>query len=110
MKVVAIAAFLLTMQAAAQSSGEKVEATASATAPSGGDEKCLKCHESISALLNRKVIHPAVDFGCTTCHIDHQAAAGAKGQARHYLTEPQPSLCSQCHDFKDKTLVAAHHG
>src|SRR6516225_10147738 len=74
---------------------------------------CLKCHEPILALLKKKVIHPAVEMGCATCHADHQAAGtkpDAKARAAHYLNTPQPELCATCHDTKDKALAAAHRG
>src|SRR5215467_5323188 len=89
---------------------EKLSPVSAAISENAG---CLKCHESILALLKKKVIHPAVDMGCATCHADHQAAGAEpdpKARAAHYLNASQPELCATCHDTKDKALAAAHRG
>ena len=71
---------------------------------------CLMCHEPLS---KGKVVHPAIQMGCPTCHtaidaskIPHKTTNKiAKG-----LSSKQPDLCFNCHDktkFQKKTVHAA---
>lgn len=74
------------------------------------DVDCLMCHEKIS---KEKVVHPALQMGCPTCHtaidakdIPHKKTNNiAKG-----LSSEQPDLCFNCHDktrFSKKTVHPA---
>lgn len=77
--------------------------------PGASEESpCLKCHASVRAAIARKTVHAAVTIGCESCHEDHRKAGGAAKKEQHYLTAAQAELCATCHDYKDKTLVAAH--
>ena len=71
---------------------------------------CLMCHEPLS---KEKVVHPAIQMGCPTCHtavdaskIPHKKTNKiAKG-----LSSEQPDLCFNCHDktkFEKKTVHPA---
>lgn len=71
---------------------------------------CIMCHEALS---KEKVVHPALQMGCPTCHTGIDAAeiphkktnTIAKG-----LSSEQPDLCYGCHDkskFTKKTVHAA---
>ena len=71
---------------------------------------CLKCH---GKLKKEKVVHAALDMGCTSCHtgvdaktVPHKIkVTGSKG-----LSAAQPDLCYGCHDkalFSKKTVHAA---
>ena len=112
LRVLTLLALLVSTSGAAQQLGNSLPSlTQSPAAPANASDntRCLKCHETISALLKKKDVHPAVEIGCLVCHLDHQAAA-AKSPQGHYLLSPQPSLCSSCHDTEDKALIAAHRG
>ncbi|MGE5238657.1 MAG: cytochrome c3 family protein [Chloroflexota bacterium] len=69
---------------------------------------CLSCHED---LKKEKVVHPAVDMGCATCHsaidatdIPHKKTNNiAKG-----LSAEQPDLCYNCHDKAKFTKATVH--
>ncbi len=59
---------------------------------------CLQCHPD---LREHKVIHPALDMGCTACHagldvsdIPHKVTNGV---TKGLMAEP-PDLCFNCHD------------
>lgn len=72
---------------------------------------CLKCHSPIQAALQKKVVHAAVEMGCSTCHINHRAAPRAGGpKVPRYLNAGQPDLCLTCHEAKDEKTAAAHRG
>ena len=82
-----------------------VKADAYAAAPD-----CIMCHK---ALTKDKVVHPAVQMGCTVCHsavdasdVPHKITNKiAKG-----LSAEQPELCFGCHDkmrLKKKVVHAA---
>lgn len=71
---------------------------------------CIECHED---LAKAKVVHAALEMGCTSCHgaidagdVPHKKTnKSAKG-----LSSEQPQLCYDCHDkakFTKKTVHAA---
>ena len=69
------------------------------TAPAA--ETCLKCH---AAFKKAKVVHPAVEMGCGSCHEKPHAN---KKKADLSLTAKVPDLCFTCHDksgFTKKTI------
>jgi len=74
------------------------------------DPDCLMCHEQ---LAGEKVVHAAVQMGCTTCHsaIDATDIPHKKtNNIEKGLSEDQPDLCYGCHDksmFTKKTVHAA---
>ncbi len=78
------------------------------TTHSEAEEKCLDCH---SDKLQKKVVHPAVDIGCTSCHsaldaskvphrITNSLDYGLKAKGR--------TLCFSCHDKEPYTHKNIH--
>jgi predicted CXXCH cytochrome family protein len=51
---------------------------------------CFDCHDR--SLFSKKLVHPAIGMGCTSCHNPH-ASKNAK-----LLTSEPPDLCYACHD------------
>jgi predicted CXXCH cytochrome family protein len=61
-------------------------------------ELCLKCHKDPTRSPEGgewAVPHPALDDGCTACHLPHQGAAS------RLLAKPQRELCAGCHEDKN---------
>jgi len=59
---------------------------------------CVGCHE---ALTKEKVVHPALQMGCTTCHSAVDASDvphKIKNKIAKGLSAEQPELCFGCHD------------
>lgn len=70
-----------------------VLASLAAAAAKAEQADCIGCHR---ALTETKVVHAAVNMGCTTCHAQLDAAVvphRTKGPA-----VPPPALCYECHD------------
>ncbi len=62
-----------------------------------GSDICYECHEA-SAFEN-KVVHGALEEGCTGCHNPHSSNKGK------LLLSPAPELCYKCHDkFEGKVV------
>jgi predicted CXXCH cytochrome family protein len=78
--------------------------------PAYGEANCLSCHEALS---KGKVVHPALQMGCTTCHsaIDANELPHKKtSKTARGLSSEQPDLCYGCHDkakFTQKNVHAA---
>jgi predicted CXXCH cytochrome family protein len=53
-------------------------------------ELCYGCHDR--SMFEKKVVHPALGMGCTSCHNPH-ASKNAK-----LLKDEPPVLCYGCHD------------
>lgn len=74
------------------------------------DVDCLMCHEQ---LQKEKVVHPAMQMGCPTCHsaIDAKEVPHKKtNKIAKGLSAEQPDLCFNCHDkgkFSKKTVHPA---
>jgi predicted CXXCH cytochrome family protein len=74
------------------------------------EAECVKCH---AALAREKVVHPALQMGCPTCHTDIDTTAvphKVKGKVAKGLSAAQPDLCFTCHDkatFTQKTVHPA---
>jgi len=51
---------------------------------------CYGCHNK--GLFTKKVIHPALGMGCTTCHNPHAS------NAESLLVKPVGKLCLTCHE------------
>jgi predicted CXXCH cytochrome family protein len=70
--------------------------------PAASEPLCLDCHPD---KREGKVVHPAIDMGCSSCHVgNHQ---GEKPAPK--LTTTVPDLCFTCHDktaFDKKVLHA----
>lgn len=69
---------------------------------------CLTCHR---ALAERKVVHAAVNIGCTACHSELETAAvphKIKGKLAKGLAGPPPGLCYGCHDSKSFEGKSTH--
>jgi len=75
-----------------------------------GEVDCLMCHEQLS---KEKVVHPALQMGCPTCHsaIDAKDVPHKKtNNIPRGLSSGQPDICFSCHDkgiFTKKTVHAA---
>lgn len=71
---------------------------------------CLMCHDQ---LQKEKVVHPAIQMGCPTCHsaIDAKDIPHKKtNKIAKGLSAEQPDLCYNCHDkskFTKKTIHPA---
>ncbi len=82
----------------------------SLAAASDQEIDCLKCH---AKLKRGKVVHPALDMGCPTCHtgIDAKTVPHKKtNNAARGLSGEQPDLCYGCHDkamFSKKNMHPA---
>lgn len=64
---------------------------------------CLKCHNSKNT---GKVVHPAIEMGCSSCH----STPHKNEKPELSLSEEVPGLCFQCHDdsgFKKKSIHTA---
>lgn len=67
---------------------------------SAADPDCLACH---APLIEKKVVHPAVQMGCPACHTDLDASViphKVKGKIAKGLSAEAPELCMGCHDKK----------
>ncbi len=80
------------------------------TAASNQEIDCLKCH---AKLKSEKVIHPALEMGCTACHTGLDARTvphKVTNKIANGLSGQQPDLCYGCHDnamFTKKTVHPA---
>jgi predicted CXXCH cytochrome family protein len=68
---------------------------------------CLVCHQAKEEEFNKKVVHPPVEEGCTTCHDPHQSAKRfqLKGKGKGKSVS---SLCFNCHDETIFTKKVQH--
>jgi predicted CXXCH cytochrome family protein len=67
-------------------------------AAAAAEVDCLQCHDT---LKKGKVVHPAVEMGCPTCHTGVDAADvphKMKDKTPKGLSSDQPDLCYGCHD------------
>ena len=92
--VLAVSAYGATM------TGAKPAATTAVrlAAASNKEIDCLKCH---AKLKNGKVIHPALELGCTVCHTGINAKTvphKITNKTAHGLSSEPPDLCYGCHD------------
>ena len=71
---------------------------------------CLRCHDNITAQLNKRLVHAAVEFGCATCHETHKSEPQDEPEGIYHLTAAQPELCLTCHDLDGEEARAAHSG
>jgi len=53
-------------------------------------ELCYGCHDK--SMFEKKVVHPAVSMGCTTCHSPHASNTSP------LLIKTVPVLCKTCHE------------
>jgi predicted CXXCH cytochrome family protein len=74
-----------------------VAATAVLSLPVWAEEiDCLQCHKD---LTEGKVVHPAVQMGCGSCHSGVNASVVPhKFTGKLGLSAGPPALCFQCHD------------
>ena len=63
------------------------------------DGDCLRCH---AAVVQKKVVHGAVQMGCATCHPAMDAASPhrSKGTLPKGLSKDAVTLCYDCHERK----------
>jgi len=65
------------------------------------DLPCLRCHKSKGA---GKIVHPAVQMGCSSCHLSpHEEEAPSLA-----LSQDVPDLCFGCHDAAAFEGVSQH--
>ncbi len=65
------------------------------------ERQCLDCHKALRA---GKVVHPALEAGCPSCH----AAPHAKKKPELSLVSAPPDLCFNCHDKAVFTKKVQH--
>ena len=58
---------------------------------------CYECHDAPA--FGQKVVHEALEEGCTGCHNPHSS------KNSKLLSSPAPELCYECHDKFEGTLV-----
>jgi predicted CXXCH cytochrome family protein len=64
------------------------------------DVDCTQCHAD---LINKKVVHAAVQMGCRTCHAEIDVSVvphKSKGKFAKGLPAEPPALCNTCHESK----------
>ncbi len=67
---------------------------------------CLECHKD---LTEGKVVHPAVQMGCQSCHTGVDATSVPhKFADKLGLSAQPPDLCFQCHDKAQFTKKVQH--
>jgi predicted CXXCH cytochrome family protein len=69
---------------------------------------CLTCHEE---LKKQKVVHAALEMGCTACHTGIDAKSvphSITGTLSKGLSADPPGLCFGCHDKAPFTLKKTH--
>lgn len=78
--------------------------------PSGAQSEnlCLTCHDKGLKTPEHGSRHAALETGCDTCHQTHKVGDPGKTEFAFHLTKAVPALCLDCHDAKEKTLIAAH--
>jgi len=72
------------------------------------DAKCMECHDDI---FEEKVIHGALEKGCSTCHTQLDAATRphkSTGALPHGLKAKEPEICLSCHE-KEKFRKKSTH-
>lgn len=62
---------------------------------------CLECHKSKKT---GKVVHPAVEMGCSLCHLSPHK----EEKPELSLTSDMPGLCYQCHDRAGFQKTSVH--
>lgn len=63
-----------------------------------GDNPCLMCHADVAG---KKVLHPALDMGCESCHAKLDTSVmphKVRGKVAKGLSAEVPGLCFGCHD------------
>jgi predicted CXXCH cytochrome family protein len=76
----------------------------------GGDD-CRRYQDPHTLDLEKKYVHPALDKGCTACHLDCDKVppgGDRKGLPEFYLKEDEPGLCLSCHTELHPDLSKAH--
>jgi predicted CXXCH cytochrome family protein len=74
------------------------------------DNLCLSCHNIGTNVPKDGSRHPALDMGCSTCHVTHKNGERGKEEFDYHLAKAVPALCLDCHDVKDENLQKAHQG
>jgi predicted CXXCH cytochrome family protein len=79
--------------------------------PKAVGDACRRYQDPGTLDLEKKFIHPALDEGCTACHLDCSQipwTAEAGSMPEFYLKEKEPGLCLECHSKLHPDLQAAH--
>lgn len=76
-------------------------ASAHQSIPSLDDATCLNCHKVI---IQQKVSHPAVEGGCSSCHVGKNEG----GKTTFTLAANGDTLCFGCHPDKQELLKKQH--
>jgi len=75
-------------------------------ASSAQTQSCSKCHSDIGK--GHKYIHPAVNLGCSSCHMPRDGKNHPKDKESMKLRDDMPQICFQCHKEKKFTGKYVH--
>jgi predicted CXXCH cytochrome family protein len=81
--------------------------------PDAPGDACLRYQDESTLDLEKKFVHPALDEGCTACHLDCSEFlpdVDAESMPEYFLVMKEPDLCLQCHSELHPDLGAAHDG
>lgn len=73
---------------------------------SAQDLSCAKCHPDIGK--GQKYRHPAINLGCSSCHLPKVGRQHPKEKESMQLTYDIPTLCFHCHKEKKFTGKYIH--
>jgi predicted CXXCH cytochrome family protein len=66
-----------------------------------GADLCFTCHIDMQGEIKKKVVHPALAGGCTSCHNPHGSPV------KKFFSAEGAALCYQCHPKVEEKLKAA---
>jgi len=71
---------------------------------------CSKYQDPKTIDMQKKYKEPAMEKGCTTCHLDCNLLPTGNQQesSDYYLKAKEPALCLECHTASKKDLAPAH--
>jgi predicted CXXCH cytochrome family protein len=75
------------------------------------DAICLKCHDQIAVVLQKKFKHETLEKGCLSCHLDCREITATSNRHQfpaYYLKTNEPGLCLECHETGKKDLAVVH--
>ena len=74
-------------------------------------DACRRYQDPNTLDLEKKFVHPALDEGCSVCHLDCSQISpttDAGSIPEFYLTAKEPGLCLECHSELHPDLQTAH--
>ena len=66
-----------------------------------GNDLCFKCHARKREELKKKVVHQAIEDGCTVCHTPHAA------DEKRLVRGKERTICLSCHDEVKNRISAS---